>query len=379
MSGPRAQTVALTRPGRSDAPPPVPAPAPAAPVLARGSDTSITLARARRRRPAELVPGGRAGAWRVEHELGVGGMATVYAVVHGVFGKRAALKLAHRTILSDQFTPATFLREARIANLVEHPCMPDVFATGRYDLRPYLVMERLAGQTLGARLDAGPMPRDEGIAVLRELCEVLAAAHAAGVIHRDLKLDNVFLLARPGVDGHRVKLLDWGLSTIAGEPDPLSGMIAGTLTYVAPEQIRGEPVTPATDLYALAVLAYQVLLGQPPFAAVVDKTLLQLHLTGTPPSPRAAWPDIPPDLASLLVGLLAKRAADRPQLEEVAQVLTSAHAAVRAPAPRPHPPARLPTGEPLGRPWVALPGVHHPLLGVALAAAVTAASLAAWW
>ncbi len=210
------------------------------------------------RAPDVLPPGSKAGPWIIEREIGRGGTGAVYAVTHEAIGKR----------------------EARIANLVEHPCMPDVFATCRYDLRPYLVMERLAGQTLGARLDASPLPRDEGSAVPRELCEVLAAAHTVGVTHRDLKLDNVFLLARPGVDGHRVKLLDRGLATIASESDPLSGMIAGTLTYVAPEQIRGDVVTPATDLYALAVLAYQVRVGRPPFAPAVDRTLLQLHLTG---------------------------------------------------------------------------------------------------
>lgn len=296
----------------------------------------------------------------------------MYAVVHGAFGKRAALKLAHRTMMSDQFTPATFLREARIANLVEHPCVPDVFATGRYDMRPYIVMERLTGQTLGARLDAGPMSRGEALAVLLELCDVLAAAHAVGVVHRDIKLDNVFVLARPGVDGHRVKLLDWGLAAIADEPDPLSGLIAGTLTSVAPEQIRGEATTPATDVYALAVLTYQLLFGMPPFAAAADRALLQLHLTATPPCPRAAWPDIPPDLASLLGGMLAKRASDRPLLAEIAQVLTLAHAAVTAPA-------RARPADARARPWVTLPSMHHSLLGAALAAALTAASLAAWW
>src|SRR5205085_11112348 len=143
-------------------------------------------------------PGSRIGAWRIERELGRGGMATVYAVVHTRFGKRAALKLAHPAILGPKFTPQTFLREARIANLVDHPGVTEVFATGSYGGRPYLAMERLRGRSLGARLDDGELPHELALDVLIELCDVLEAAHTAGVIHGDLKVDNVFMLDEPG-------------------------------------------------------------------------------------------------------------------------------------------------------------------------------------
>jgi serine/threonine protein kinase len=143
----------------------------------------------RRSRPGTLTPGMRLGPWRIERELGRGGMATVYAAVHTRFAKRAAVKLAHREAIGPALTPEAFLREARMANLIDHPGAVEVFATGSYDGRPYLAMERLAGRSLGAVLDAGPLPRGEALGLLLELCDVLAAAHAAGVTHRDLKLD----------------------------------------------------------------------------------------------------------------------------------------------------------------------------------------------
>jgi len=250
-------------------------------------------------------------------------MASVYAVTHFKFGKRAALKLAHASVLGPTFSPDTFLREARVVNLVDHPGVPDVFATGTFEGRPYLVMERLSGQTLGARLDelSGPMPRTEAIEILLELCDVLGAADAAGVVHRDLKLDNVFLLDRASGSGHRVKLVDWGIARVVDEEDPLAGMLAGTLTYLAPEQIRGDEVGPAADRYALAVLAYKMLCGEPPFASPVDLELIKKHVGETPPSPRSLMPDLPLDLDQLLLRMLAKRPEDRPTLDEIATTL----------------------------------------------------------
>jgi serine/threonine-protein kinase len=277
-------------------------------------------------RRATLAPGDRVGAWRIDAELGRGGMGSVYAVTHNGFGKRAALKLCHASILGERFSAETFLREARIVHLVDHPGVCDVFATGSYAGRPYLAMERLSGETLGARLDRGPIPREDALDLLIEVCDVLGAAHAAGVVHRDLKLDNVVLLAAPGAGGRRTKLLDWGVARIVGEPDPMRGMIAGTIAYVAPEQIRSDDVGPAADVYSLAVLAYQVLLGQPPFAAKSDLELLRMHLDAAPPAPAELWPGIPDELGELLAAMLAKDPAQRPAVTEVRRVMMQARA-----------------------------------------------------
>jgi len=327
-----------------------------APLPATGLDEAdltgdVTLAPPRRRRGRRsrrerqsqrntLSPDERVGAWRIDAELGRGGMGVVYAVTHQEFGKRAALKLCHESILGASFTADTFLREARIVHLVDHPGVCDVFAIGQHHGRPFLAMERLAGETLGARLERGPLPREEALTLLIEVCDVLAAAHQAGVVHRDLKLDNVFMLATPAAGGRRTKLLDWGVARIASEPDPMREMIAGTLAYVAPEQIRGDDLGPAADVYSLAVLAYQILLGEAPFSAGSDLDLLRLHERAAPPPPERLWPEIPGELAATLLAMLAKDPARRPPVTEVRRVLQAARAqlaALAAPAPAPAP------------------------------------------
>lgn len=318
----------------------------------------------------------RIGAWRIDRELGRGGMATVYAVVHTRFGKRAALKVAHRTILGPQFTPEVFLREARIANLINHAGVAEVFATGTYDGRPYLAMERLAGSSLGTRLDDGPLPRDEAFEVLIELCGVLEAAHAAGVVHRDLKLDNVFVLDGTGCEARRTKLLDWGMARIVGEDDPLRGLVAGTLTYVAPEQLRGDAITAAADVYSLAVLAYLVLLGRAPFSSRGDLELMHKHMHETPPRPRTLWPEIPLELDAMLVAMLAKQPEHRPALGDVVRVLRDARERSRPRKRRWLEPPALPTLDALGRPThVLLATRRRRLVSAALGIAATIASL----
>ncbi|NVB79208.1 MAG: serine/threonine protein kinase [Kofleriaceae bacterium] len=259
-------------------------------------------------------------------------MASVHAVVHTKFGKKAAIKIAHKSVLGDHFSADTFLREARIVHAVDHPAVIDVFATGSCDGRPYLVMEKLAGKTLGKMFDEGPpLPRKEAIGYLLELCAALRAAHDAGIVHRDLKLDNVFVTDKPFADGRRVKLLDWGVAHVTGEDDPFRGLIAGTLTYVAPEQIRGDALTPAADIYSLAVLAYTLLCRRTPFAAQNDLALIHMHLRAEPPKPSVAWPDIPVGLEDLLLRMLAKTPEERPDLDEVEDILRACLSIVDAP------------------------------------------------
>jgi len=329
------------------------------------------------RRPASTCPEGdtlaaesKVGEWRVASELGRGGMASVHAVTHAEFGKRAALKIAHRSALSGAYTPDVFLREARVVHAVAHPGVIDVFATGMHDDRPYLVMERLAGATLGRMVDTAPLPRAEGLAILIELVDILRATHAAGVVHRDLKLDNVFVLAEPYARDRRVKLLDWGVAHVLGQDDPFRGLIAGTLTYVAPEQIRGGALTGAADIYSLAVLAYHVLCRRPPFAAANDLALVHLHLRAEPPRASTAWSSIPPALDALLFDMLAKVPAQRPTLDEIERVLRET-LALLAPAPPPEPPQPepMPQLDVLGRPALTFPPFHAGWIGLAVAIA----------
>jgi serine/threonine-protein kinase len=311
-------------------PPPVPAPKKAGPSddlpqpprrLASG--TMPPQARPKQRTPKELGIGSRIGPWAIERELGRGGMGRVYAVVHKGFGKRAALKVCHTSMVDRDLAANTFLREARIVNLIDHSAVPDVFATGTFENRPYLVMERLQGETLRQLWSSAALTHESAIEILVELCQVLQAAHDAGVVHRDLTLDNVFVLDKTGAGGCHIKLLDWGFARVLAEDDPLRGHIAGTMTYVAPEVILGRDITPAVDVYALGVLAYHLLLGQAPFAADDVVELAKLHVHQAPPAPHRLRPTIAPEHEQLLLSMLAKEPSWRPSLDEIRRVLTT--------------------------------------------------------
>ena len=280
-------------------------------------------------RPGDLAPESLVGHWRVEHELGRGGMGTVYAVVHTQIGKRAALKVIHQHALTPEYDAARFLTEARAVNAVSHPNIVDIFESGTLpDGRPYLVMERLHGKTLGDRQDQGRVPALEVIDYLVPLCDALAAAHTAGIVHRDIKLDNVFLVdancTQIGAGGGpTVKLLDWGIASMVNVDGERSygNLMVGTPRYVAPEQARGERVTTASDVYSLGVVAYELFLEEAPFNASSAAELLVQHLTEAPPMPHEVWPTIPTMLEDLLLAMLAKTPALRPTVTQVAETL----------------------------------------------------------
>ena len=259
--------------------------------------------------PDGLLPGVKAGPWQVERELGRGGMGAVYAVVHEEIGKRAALKVVHQRLLGPGFNCDRMLLEAKVVNQVGHPNIVDIFETGRLpDNRPYIVMERLEGQPLSFRADEGKILPDQVIAILLQVCDALIASHAAGVIHRDLKLDNVFLVDNPDDPATpRIKLLDWGIAKVM-DPEPhrtvrhtIEGQLVGTPQYLSPEQARGGDVSPQSDVYSLGVMAYELFLEQLPFEAETSAEIMAMHLRATPPPPRDLWPDIPPQLEHLIL------------------------------------------------------------------------------
>ena len=166
--------------------------------------------------PDFLLPGDKAGPWVIERELGRGGMGAVYAVVHEDIGKRAALKVVHPRLLVPGFNTDRMLLEAKVVNQVGHPNIVDIFETGKLaDGRPYIVMERLFGHTLSTRADQCKLMPDLVIEILLQVCDALIAAHTAGIVHRDLKLDNVFLVDNPEDPATpKVKLLDWGIAKV---------------------------------------------------------------------------------------------------------------------------------------------------------------------
>src|SRR6185312_6852759 len=150
------------------------------------------------------------------------------------------------------------------------------------------------------------------------------AAHAAGVVHRDLKLDNVFLIDNPEDPGNpRVKLLDWGIAKVisADVRHTIEGQLVGTPQYLSPEQARGAAVSAQTDVYSLGVMAYELFLEQLPFEAETSAEIMAMHLRATPPPPSELWPDIPPGLENLLLAMLAKDPDARPTMLTVAHTL----------------------------------------------------------
>jgi serine/threonine protein kinase len=223
-----------------------------------------------------------ASRYRIDRSLGEGGMGRVYEALDQQLGRHVAIKLI-RDDLEDEVARERFLREARAAATLSHANACQLFEVGEHDGRPFLVMELLQGEPLSTRLERGPLPKDEAVTVLLALTDVLSAFHAAGLIHRDLKPSNVFLTEQG------VKLLDFGLARRTQRADTLTtpaltvpGAVTGTVRYMAPEQITGDPVDNRTDIFALGVLLYEMLAGHAPFGAKTNVEWLNAVLTDDP-------------------------------------------------------------------------------------------------
>jgi serine/threonine-protein kinase len=267
------------------------------------------------------------GDFRVEGKLGEGGMGSVYAAVHPVLGKRAAIKVISRRLCADLHAVERFVQEARAVHQIGHPNIVDSFAFGTLpDGRAYYMMEWLQGETLAARLSRGRLPLPLALDVLVQLTDAIEAAHDKGVIHRDLKPDNVFVVETR--DRPFVKVLDFGLSKLADADVTLprsrsrSGVGVGTAGYMSPEQARGKNVDGSTDVYALGAIAFEIILGRLPFQGESAIDILAQHLAEPVPSPGAVWRRIPRALDRLLVAMLDKEAPRRPPLAEVRRVLS---------------------------------------------------------
>ncbi|HEX4454325.1 MAG TPA: serine/threonine-protein kinase [Kofleriaceae bacterium] len=313
-----------------------------------------------------LPPGAHAGEYVVERFVGAGAMGEVYAGAHPVLGKKVAIKVLRRELLTSSEAVERFLREARAVNAVEHAGVVDVFAHGRLDDgRLYLVMSFVAGVTLRAKLiETGPLSVDEAIALLEPIADALDAAHAKGIVHRDLKPDNIMV-----GDAGRVFVLDFGIAKLAGADGDGTltgkGTWLGTPAYMAPEQWSSDGASPASDRYALGVIAYELLAGAHPFTAANVPAMMEQHFRAAVPTLTGAG--VPAGADDVLARAMAK---DPDARWPTARALVDALAGAAGSGPRI---ARAPaTAPPSKRTWLA------PALGVgvlALAAAIAVVTL----
>ncbi|MBA3499580.1 MAG: protein kinase [Deltaproteobacteria bacterium] len=298
---------------------------------------------------APLESGTMLGDYRIEAQIGEGGMGVVYAAVHPLIGKRAAVKVLKAELCRAAFNVERFIDEARIVNQIGHPNIVDVFAFGQTkDGRSYFVMEWLKGESLRSRIARSRLALDEVCEVIRPLARALEAAHEHGVIHRDLKPDNIYLIEMRG-EAPRVKLLDFGIAKLAREEHRMertaTGAMVGTPQYIAPEQAKGYAIDNRVDIYAVGGILFELLTGRPPFEADNAMEMVAKHLMEAPPRPSSVA-DVPAELDDLVLRMLSKDPNGRPTLAEVATVIERTSALDRTSVKTMLPPVR-PRSEPV--------------------------------
>ncbi len=280
-----------------------------------------------------VVEGQAAGEYVVDRRLGGGAMGDVYAGRHPVIGKKVAIKVLKRELAGRAESAERFLREARAVNQIDHPNVVDVFALGRLaDGRLYLVMDLLDGESLRARVARGPIAPDVALSILGQIAAALDAAHGRGVIHRDLKPDNIMLTGP--AERPTAHVLDFGIAKLvadaAGERvlETLTGQGAwlGTPAYMAPEQWSADGATAASDRYALGIVAFELLTGKPPFAATTLPGMMEQHFRAAVPSVTSTGAALRPALDRAFARALAKEPGDRPAT--AAEVVAALEAAM---------------------------------------------------
>lgn len=271
------------------------------------------------------------GNYQIEERLGRGGMATVYRARQLNMQRDVAIKIMSAELADDPQFVARFEREAQVIAALEHPRILPVHDFGHEGDLFYLVMRLVEGETLYERMLNGPLSPQAAARLIDQIAEALDYAHERGVIHRDLKPNNILL-----DEYDNVYMMDFGLAKLLAVSSPLTetGMVLGTPAYMAPEQWRGDPVDARTDVYALGVILYEMVCGQPPFeSADTPFTLMYKHLNDTPVPPRAILPSLPEGVDAVILRALAKDPAARyPSASALARAFA---AALEGAAPEP--------------------------------------------
>jgi eukaryotic-like serine/threonine-protein kinase len=237
------------------------------------------------------------GRYHITERIAAGGMGEVYRAHDAVLAREVAIKVLHRSLSGDQGFVDRFRREARAAATLNHPNIVAVYDWGAVDGIYYMVMEYVHGRSVREILNAkGALQPGQAAAVLDQTLAALDHAHAKGIVHRDLKPENI-LITDEGV----VKLTDLGLArAFADAKSTRAGAVTGTVQYLAPEQIRGEPADPRSDLYSLGIVGYELLTDRVPFTGETPMAIAYRHLSDRVPPPSAAAPGVPADLDAFI-------------------------------------------------------------------------------
>ncbi len=284
----------------------------------------------------EIPPGTHVGNYKIKRLIDTGGMGAVYYAVHTIIGKKVAIKFLHPPVARNKENVQRFLQEARIVNAISDPGIVDIFDYGTYNGRHYVVMEYMKGERLLEFIDRnGKLSPFPAAQLLRMIAISMSKVHKQGVVHRDLKAENIFLL--PSSDGNwppRIKILDFGLAKllepIPGHQPPQThkGITLGTPYYMSPEQCKGEPIDHRADIYSFGVLAFEMLTGRLPFWSNDPIEVMEMHISAVPKL--YPYKDRPKRLDQLILGCLEKNPEDRPQsMEEIVLTLEIIYPALK--------------------------------------------------
>ena len=268
---------------------------------------------------ADELIGRTIGSYRVERQLGKGGMGAVYLALHPVIGSKVAIKFLHPQYKSDAKIVDRFYNEARVVNVIGHDNILKILDLAETpDGQPYFVMEYLHGKSLQDLLHGAPsVPLEVVGPILLQVCEALEAAHRKGIVHRDLKPDNVYLISLKGKKNF-VKVVDFGIARVTGDDgvstgNTVTGMVMGTPAYMSPEQGSGatSQIDGRSDVYSLGIMMYQLATGELPFKGKNFGEILVGHLQLNPRPPRELNPGVPPLYEQIILQCLAKKQEDR--------------------------------------------------------------------
>jgi tRNA A-37 threonylcarbamoyl transferase component Bud32 len=303
--------------------------------------------------PGRLAAGSLLAGYRCEEEIGRGGMAVVYRAYDDHLGRRVALKVLAPDLARDELFRARFMQESRIAAATEHPNIIPVFNAGEADGVLYIAMRYVPDGDVRTLIDrVGPLPPTRACALIAQAASALDAAHARGLVHRDVKPTNMLLEISPRTSRpDHLYLSDFGLAkpSSAATGLTMTGQFFGTVDYVAPEQINGQPLDGRTDQYALACASFEMLSGSPPFTRENGMAVISAQLSEPPPSLSARQPGVPAAADQVIAKAMAKSPDDRyERCLDFAEALLAAcrpGAADATPQPSPagvpHPPTQL--------------------------------------